>query len=310
MIDSPQNQHVKLFRSLVEAKHRRETGLFALEGRRLIEEALKAKAELVWAAYSPDKFVGPEADRLLHALMQTGVELHEITPRALAAMSHTETPPGIAAVAKMVASRESRVASGQTAPERYWHLGLWEIRDPGNMGSMVRIAHAFGAAAVIAIGDCVDFWDPKVVRASVGSVMWVPLVEVGGLENLRLFLAADGRDPVDRRDACPTGRAGVSPAHLPPPGETASPPGPLPEGRGWRIAIVAADMAAPVACDEAEYPERCLLLVGSEAHGLPEEALALADLRVSIPMPGGAESLNAAVAAGIVAFEISRNVRR
>lgn len=303
MIDSPHNQHVKLFRSLAEAKHRRETGLFALEGRRLIEEALKAGAELQWAAYSPEKFVGPEADRLLQQLLQAGVELLEITPRALVAMSHTESPPGLAAVARIPVGRASgptpSASVGRdarpTVPELAtrdsrlapaWWLAVWELRDPGNMGTLVRIAHAFGAAGVIAIGNCVDFWDPKVVRASVGSVMWVPLGEVEGWEELQERLKSDGPE------ARPTGRTGVSPVI----------------SGDWRI--VAADMAAEVACDEAEYPERCVLLVGSEAHGLPEEALALADLRVSIPMPGGAESLNAAVAAGIVAFQISRKQLR
>jgi TrmH family RNA methyltransferase len=273
MIDSPQNQHVKLFRSLAEAKHRRETGLFALEGRRLIQEALQAGAELVWAAYDPEQFTGPEADRVLLGLIQAGVEVLEITPRALAAMSHTESPPGIAAVARiksgpasppLPASRLSPLASSPA-----WALGAWEIRDPGNMGTLVRIAHALGAEAVIALGHCVDFYDPKVVRASMGSVLWVPLLEV----------------------ALPA-KAGVAPII---PGD-------------WHV--VAADMAAPVACDEAEYPERCLLLVGSEAHGLPEAALCLAELLVSIPMPGGAESLNAAVAAGIIAFQISRKLAR
>ena len=101
MIDSPQNTRVKLFRSLAEAKHRRETGLFALEGRRLVEEALRAGAEMEWVAYSPEKFVGAEEDRLLRGLLDAGVEVVEITPRALAAMSHTETPPGIAALARI-----------------------------------------------------------------------------------------------------------------------------------------------------------------------------------------------------------------
>ena len=272
MIDSPQNQHVKLFRSLAEAKHRRESGFFALEGRRLIAEALAASAQLVWAAYCPETFLGPEADRLLHSLMSAGVELHEITPRALAAMSHTGTPPGIAAVARiptnvspLSASERGVCSAGLGGEAGGWTLGLWEIRAPGNMGSMVRIAHAFGASAVLAIGDCVDFWDPKVVRASVGSILHVPLLKAAGLSDLRALV-------------------------------------------GYETPLVAADMAAPLACDEADYPERSVLLVGSEAHGLPDEALAAANVLVRIPMPGGAESLNAAVAAGILAFQLSRKL--
>lgn len=277
MLDSPHNPRVKLFRSLAESKHRRESGLFALEGRRLVGEALRAGAAIEWAAYSPEKFVGVEEDRLLRGLLDAGVELVEISPRALAAMSHTESPPGIAAVARIPAPAEpARLASSAPAPlpgeERgeqggeapTWALGLWELRDPGNMGTMIRTAHAFAAAAVVAVGNCVDFYDPKVVRASAGSLFYLPLLKLPNLFALRERLGQ------------------------------------------WQMALVVAQMQAGEACDEVEYPERSLLLVGSEAHGLPEEVVEGADLRVSIPMPGQAESLNAAVAAGIIAFQVVR----
>lgn len=286
MIDSPHNPRVKLFRSLGEGKHRRETGLFALEGRRLVGEALRAGAEIEWAAYSPEKFVGVEEDRLLRRLLDAGVEIVEISPRALAAMSHTETPPGIAAVARIPAGEpdplfplaagegvtagavQARALQGEGAVEARavhsaWALGLWELRDPGNMGTMIRTAHAFAAAAVVAVGNCVDFYDPKVVRATAGSVFYLPLLRLPNLYALRERLAQ------------------------------------------WQAALVVAAMQAGTACDEVEYPKRCLLLIGSEAHGLPEEVVQAADLRVSIPMPGQAESLNAAVAAGILAFQIA-----
>ena len=276
MIDSPQNTRVKLFRSLAEAKHRRETGLFALEGRRLVGEALRAGASLEWVAYSPEKFVGPEEDRLLRALLDAGVEIVEIAPRALAAMTHTETAPGIAAVARIPGSAGFPAcgpaavadAGGEACAtpeiERLWLLGLWELRDPGNLGTMIRTAHAFAAAAVVAVGNCVDFYDPKVVRASAGSVLHLPLLHLPNFYALRDRLAA------------------------------------------WQAALVVAEMADAVPCDQADYPARALLLIGSEAHGLPEEMLAAADLRVNIPMPGGVESLNAAVAAGIIAFHLGR----
>ncbi len=289
MIDSPHNPRVKLFRSLAEAKHRRETGLFALEGRRLVAEALRAGAQLEWAAYSPEKFVGVEEDRLLRGLLDAGVELVEISPRALAAMTHTETPPGIAAVARIPAGEpdllppllagragaegavQARVPQAEGAAEvggvqPAWALGLWELRDPGNLGTMIRTAHAFAAAAVVAVGNCVDFYDPKVVRATAGSLFYLPLLKLPNLFALRERLVQG------------------------------------------QAALVVAEMGAATPCDQAEYPERSLLLVGSEAHGLPEEVVAAADLRVSIPMPGQADSLNAAVAAGIIAFQLARRL--
>jgi TrmH family RNA methyltransferase len=148
--------------------------------------------------------------------------------------------------------------------ERAWFLGLWELRDPGNMGTMIRTAHAFAAGAVVAVGNCVDFYDPKVVRASAGSVLHLPLLRLPNFYALRERL-----------------------------------------GKG-SAALVVADMTGAVPCDQADYPARALLLIGSEAHGLPEEIRAAADLRVNIPMPGGVESLNAGVAAGILAFQLAR----
>lgn len=262
LIDSPQNRHVKLFRSLDNPKKRRESGLFALEGRHVITEALRAGAELEWAAYCPESFVGVEADKLLRGLLDADVELLEVTPRALQAMSQTVTPQGIAAVARI----PQHTLPDLSLPARALLLGVWELRDPGNMGTMIRTAHACGAVAVLAVGNCVDFYDPKVVRASAGSLFHLPLLKVHDLDELRATLTT------------------------------------------LSVQLVAADMAAPVACDEAKYPDRSLLLVGSEAHGLPEEVLAEADLQVRIPMPGEAESLNAAVAAGIIAFEITRQL--
>jgi TrmH family RNA methyltransferase len=266
MIDSPQNPRVKLFRSLAESKHRRETGLFALEGRRLVGEALRAGAHLEWAAYSPEKFVGPEEDRLLRALLDAGVEIVEIAPRALAALTHTETSPGLAAVAQIPAPSAPPLLQGEGAGGEapLWLLGLYELRDPGNMGTMIRTAHAFAAAAVVAVGNCVDFYDPKVVRASAGSLLHLPLLHLPNFYALRDRLAA------------------------------------------WQAELVVAEMQSAIPCDRADYPTRALLLIGSEAHGLPEEIRAAAALGVSIPMPGGAESLNAAVAAGIIAFHLAR----
>ncbi len=262
LIDSPQNRRVKLFRALDKPKGRKQSGLFALEGRRVIAEALRAGAELKWAAYCPQTFVGVEADKLLRGLLDAEVELLEVTPRALQAMSQTVTPQGIAAVAQIPQHDVSRLE----LPPQALLLGVWELRDPGNMGTIIRTAHAAGATAVLTVGNCVDFFDPKVVRASAGSLFHLPLFKIANLQELKIVQTA------------------------------------------LSVQLVAADMAAPVACDEAKYPDRSLLLVGSEAHGLSEEALAEADLRVTIPMPGGAESLNVAVATGIIVFQIARQL--
>jgi len=92
-----------------------------------------------------------------------------MTQRAFTAMSDTIGPQGIAAACRLTQRRLDDLAS-VLAPPKY------ELRDPGNMGTMIRTANAFGCAAVVAIGDCVDFFNPKVVRASAGGVFHLPLV--------------------------------------------------------------------------------------------------------------------------------------
>jgi TrmH family RNA methyltransferase len=260
LIDSPQSKQVKLFKSLERPKGRRESGLYALEGRRLIRQALEDGADLRWAYYCPDKFRSSEDQELLGRLLDRNLPTHEITERALRAMSHTETPSGWAAVADLPAwSVEDLPQERHTL-----YLGVYEWRDPGNLGTMVRTARALGAGACFSVGDSVDFFDPKVVRASAGAVVGLPLLELPAADALAAML----------------GKLGAR--------------------------LVVADMEAERDFDAAEYPDRCALLIGSEAHGLPEEIMRQADLEVRVPMPGGGESLNAAVAAGIIAYRVTR----
>lgn len=260
LIDNPKSKQVKLFKSLDRPKGRRESGLYALEGRRLIQQALEDGADIRWAYYCPDKFRSSEDQELLGTLLERHITSHEVTERALQAMSHTETPSGWAAVADLPDWTVEDLAEERHA----LYVGMHEWRDPGNLGTMVRTARALGAAACFAVGDSVDFFDPKVVRASAGAVVNLPLLEVDDGDELAAML----------------GKLGAG--------------------------LVVADMAAEQDFEEASYPDKCALLIGSEAHGLPEEVRALAELEVRIPMPGGGESLNAAVSAGIIAYRILR----
>jgi len=254
-ITSPQNQYVKLFRSLATAKGRREHSLFAIEGAHLVEEMIAAGWRAQVGYVCPELLKDPTPARRLkkHADLMV-----EVAAPVFKEMSDTVTPQGIAAA---VAIPRQGLETLPTGPGVV--LAVHEVRDPGNMGTMIRTADAAGALGVLAVGDCVDFYSPKVVRAAAGAVFHLPLVAVTEDE---LLAWADA-----------TGTA-----------------------------LVATVVQDGTPLPAAALSERCAVLIGSEAHGLPEALLTACGVRVTIPMPGRAESLNAAIAAGVLLYEYNR----
>lgn len=255
MITSRQNQYVKLFRSLASAKGRREQGLFAVEGAHLIEEMLAAgwKARL--------GFVAPELVRnplLAEQLRQNAEICLEVSSEVFGSLSHTMSPQGLAAAIPLPCYELPDIPAQAGIV-----LALWEIRDPGNMGTMMRTAWAAGALGVLAVGECADFYAPKVVRAAAGAVFHLPLVEISEAQ-LVSWAQETGRE------------------------------------------LVAAVVEGGKPLPRCALSAQTVLLIGSEAEGLPETLLTACAQRVTIPMPGRAESLNAAVAAGILLYEYIR----
>ena len=257
LIDSPQNRIPKLLRALHNKKGREEHGLALIEGPLLVAEAL-AYGRMAFVAVCPEVADPDQAENVANAAEKARVPIHVLSPRALAATSDTVSPTGIMGAAGIRAVPLAQVR----LRKRGVYLVLCEVRDPGNAGTMVRTADAFGAEAIIAVGACVDLWEPKVIRASAGAVLRVPLCEASSDE----FVAW---------------------------------------ARANGAATVAADMAGEIALPEMQWPLRVAILVGNEAHGLPADLAQVADARVRIPMPGRAESLNAAVAAGILLYAAS-----
>ncbi len=172
LIESPHNERVKLARSLHEAKGRREAGLFLAEGPSVVAEAMAAGAGLLWIAWC-EALAGPSAEGVLAAARQAKVEVLELSERAFRALSDARNPQGLAAVARIPAAGLSAL---ETPGERFLGLVLHEIQDPGNLGSMIRSADAFGAGAVILSGAGADAHEPKVVRATAGSLFHLPVV--------------------------------------------------------------------------------------------------------------------------------------
>jgi TrmH family RNA methyltransferase len=176
-----------------------------------------------------------------------GADLVRVTQQVLDRVASTQHPRGPVAVFAPPAG---------TAPPRGHALVLWEIGDPGNAGTLIRTAAAFGAA-VIASPGTVDLWAPKVLRSSAG---------------------AHFATTVDMRSSLSVGEL---------------------RSEGYRVIATVAEGGDPVSDVSAGL--RSALVIGAEAHGLPESVVTNADVRVTIPMIG-TESLNAAVAGSITAY--------
>jgi len=232
---------------------------FLAEGPNLVEAALRR-------GLVSEVFATEEARHRFGSMLE-GAPVHEVTERAAKALSDTVTPVGLVAVCSLP---DVRLTDVLAASPRLVLVAV-EISEPGNAGTLIRLADAMGADAVVLAGHGVDPYNGKCLRASAGSIFSVPVLEVP--DTADLIAALQG--------------VGVRVLATTVDGETAlDSPG------------LAADLARPTAW-----------LFGPEAHGLSSDVAALADARVHIPMRGGAESLNVAAAAAICLYQSARAAR-
>lgn len=180
-----------LLRSLLRRKGRREHGLFLLEGHSLLEEALASQVEIL-EVHATAEATGVMRD-LVDAAARRGATVIEERERALERLSDVETSPGIVAVARMATSPLAPVLERPGLV-----LLLAGISDPGNAGTLVRTAEAFGAAGVIFGEGGVEPYNPKVVRAAMGSLFRLPHT-VASTEEL-LAAAQDAGRPIIAAD--------------------------------------------------------------------------------------------------------------
>ncbi len=250
------NPTVKFLRSLREKKHRRREGKFLAEGLRLLTDARACgilPEQLVMASGRPPH---PLLDELERAVVASGGEVIEMDEDILAKVTGKDNPQAVAGV---FAEFDTRLAGIDRHAAPIW-LVAQALRDPGNLGTMLRTGDAVGAGGLILIDDCADPFSVEAVRASMGAVF-----------TQRIGTA--------RRDEF------------------------VPWLRGGPGQLVAASLRDPTDYRQAAYAAPCFLLIGNESQGLPETYEAECDLRVTIPMRGRADSLNAAVAGAVLAYE-------
>lgn len=253
IITSSGNQKIKQVRALLgRNRSRKSEAAFVAEGVRLIEEAINVHWPMDYILF--DETLSDRGRTIIEEIPKTNLcEVIEISPNLMAEISDTESPQGILAVMKL---------HPLPLPEHRTFLILADqIRDPGNMGTLLRTAEAAGADGVLLTPGTVDAFSPKVVRSGMGAHFHLP-IHAMAWEEINQSV------------------------------------------KGLPVFLAAADAATPLW--EADFTGPCILLVGGEAFGATPMGEALATQRVSIPMAGRAESLNAAVAAGILIAEVIR----
>ncbi|MFN3989894.1 MAG: TrmH family RNA methyltransferase [Erythrobacter sp.] len=255
------NPTVKYLRALRDKKHRKRAGRFLVEGLRLLEDARasgRVPQMLVMAEGNQRAATGHDVlTRLVSAVEAKGGEVITTTPDILSKITGKDNAQSVAGVFD---EWDTDLARLDRSAAPIW-LVAQALRDPGNLGTMLRTCDAVGAGGLILIDDCADPFSAEAVRASMGAVFTVQLAQA-------------------RWDDF------------------------VPWLRGGEGQLVAASLRQAVPYRGAAYAAPCFLLVGNESQGLPEAYEAQCDLRVTMPMKGRADSLNAAVAAAVLAYEV------
>jgi TrmH family RNA methyltransferase len=172
-ISSLQNERVKLIRSLDMRKARRETGLFLVEGASIVISARDAGWRPSTLVYAAAAKASPAVGELLTWAMRTGADSLEVSPAVIAKLAAKDNPQSVMAVFQQ---RWAQLPDAAAEPAEDVWLALEEVRDPGNLGTIVRTAHAVGARGVILLGPSCDPYSPEACRATMGSIFSVPLV--------------------------------------------------------------------------------------------------------------------------------------
>jgi len=256
VITSARNRRIVEARKLGQRKYRERQGRFLVEGLQLLHMALDAGASPVEVFYCESQFVGTEAAVLLDRFRRTDADLIPVAEHVMHTLSQRDAPQGIVAT----------FALFETSPQDLQLTGrelvvvLDRLQDPGNMGTLIRTADAVGAAAVVLIEPCVDVFDPKTVRGSMGSLFNVPLVRTGDVAGLFDWLRSKG------------------------------------------LRLVGADARQGEAWGRGLWEGGAALILGNEARGLSEDVRAYVEDWARLPIVGKAESLNVAVAGGVLMY--------
>lgn len=263
-ITSHSNNVCKQVVSLQQRKHRKETGLFVLEGLRGVRDALAAGWVPEFFMVTDGFLHQPDGEQMVAGLSETNVTGYRVTDPLMKKMAETETPQGLLCVFHQPVHDVNEIIR---SPEGFW-LVLDRIQDPGNLGTLIRSAEAAGVSGIFLTHGSTDPYNAKALRAGTGAVLHLPVVELSQEQSDCRFLLDAG------------------------------------------IHLVGAALEKGKPYGQVGYQRPLALVIGNEANGIDQALLAKVESRVTIPMRGRLQSLNAAIAGSILLFHIAETMHR
>ena len=249
-IDSVSNKLIKNTKKLLDRSGRKEAGKFIIEGRRLVCDAIENGADVAYVLFEQGTEQFDAGD----------IPVYELSHKAYSALKTTVNSQGVMAVVNI----PSNGGFSPVDDNRCLYIYLDGVSDPGNMGTIIRTADACGVNGLILSENCVDIYNPKVVRSTMASIFNVPICF----------------DDKERTVLKKMNECGIN--------------------------VISGSLQGNNSIYDVDFRSRCAIVIGNEANGITDEVFDLSTQLVKIPIIGKAESLNAAVACAVMAYESLR----
>ncbi|WDV47328.1 23S rRNA (guanosine(2251)-2'-O)-methyltransferase RlmB [Clostridiaceae bacterium M8S5] len=260
IISSPNNKLIKQVRALSKRKDRWKEQKFVVDGIRSVREAIMNSAEIDFLLYTKDIKDKQDGIKLLELCIDKQYRAYMVDDKLMNNITETENPQGIIAVVNF----DIKQNEIELKQDNNFIVILDRLQDPGNMGSIIRTADALGVNAIILTKGCVDLYNPKTVRSTMGSIF-----------HINISYYEDNNKLIEKL-------------------------------KQKNISIMSTALDADYSCYDVNLKKNIALIIGNEAQGVSDYFLNSSDITVNIPMKGKAESLNAAIASGILMYEVSR----
>ena len=259
IITAKDNDKIKYTKSLLKSKNRNKESKFIIEGYRILTLALECDAKLEYVFINEDFEKKQEHRDFLIELENKGIKVYKTLNKIFSEMVDTENTQGILAVLEY---KERDLVNNINQDDKFV-LILDRIQDPGNMGTIIRTADSVGVDAVILLKGCVDIYNPKVIRSTMGSIFDMNIIHATQDDAVNFLKSND-------------------------------------------FNIVSSYLQTDNYYHETTYDGKIALVIGNEANGINDELIAQSDKLVKIPIYGNAESLNAAISAAVLMYEIKK----
>lgn len=261
-ITAVSNPRIKSIKALAQKKNRDQDGTFLVEGMKLVRDAFENGWEIDTLIYAATTNDNVQVTELAAKLRVAGADILEVNEKVLSSITRRDNPQMVVGVMR----QNWKLAPSKVKDKSTVWIALDRVRDPGNLGTIIRTADSAGVEGIILVGETTDPFSLEATRASMGSIFNVPLVRMHEEEFLKWRITWDGM-------------------------------------------VVGTHLAGATDFRTIDYQSQpVLLLMGNEQQGLPDDLAATCDKLALIPMHGAADSLNLAIATGVMLFHMGKKL--